>query len=162
MPLQAAFNDTTGINSGTQLPYETPVRIWLAVVALLIAAMVLIGGLTRLTDSGLSITEWQLFSGALPPLSDEAWQTAFAKYQKIPEYSLVNDGMSLAAFKSIYWWEWTHRFLGRFVGFVFFVPFAFFWLKKAFNKTGGPSGCYFYSWRSARGSGLVYGQKRPG
>ncbi len=114
--------------------YHFAVRIWLIIVAAFIAAIFVVGGLTRLTDSGLSITEWQLISGALPPLSDEAWQTAFAKYREIPEYQLVNKGMDLAAFKSIYWWEWGHRFLGRFIGFVFFVPFVFFWIKKAFSR----------------------------
>ncbi len=134
MPLPATFNETTQSNTGARRPYRTAVRIWLAVVAAFIAAMVVVGGLTRLTDSGLSITEWQLISGALPPLSDEAWQIAFAKYREIPEYKLVNDGMSLSDFKAIYWWEWGHRFLGRFVGIVFFVPFIFFWIKKAFCR----------------------------
>jgi len=120
--------------SGNQQRYHTAVRIWLIIVAALIAAIFVVGGLTRLTDSGLSITEWQLISGALPPLSEEAWQTAFDKYRQIPEYQLVNKGMELAAFKSIYWWEWGHRFLGRFIGFTFFVPFVFFWIKNAFDR----------------------------
>lgn len=114
--------------------YATAVRIWLGVVAVFIAAMVVVGGLTRLTDSGLSITEWQLISGALPPLSEGAWEQAFAKYREIPEYTIVNNGMSLGEFKAIYWWEWGHRFLGRFIGLVFFVPFVFFWMKKAFDR----------------------------
>ncbi len=114
--------------------YHFAVRIWLLIVAALIAAIFVVGGLTRLTDSGLSITEWQLISGALPPLSDEAWQTAFDKYRQIPEYQLVNKGMDMAAFKAIYWWEWGHRFLGRFIGIAFFVPFVFFWMKKAFDR----------------------------
>ncbi len=88
--------------------------------------MVIIGGATRLTDSGLSITEWQPVLGIIPPLSEGAWQTAFAKYQLIPEYSAVNQGMTLAEFKIIYWWEWSHRFLGRFIGVVFLLPFLFF------------------------------------
>jgi len=120
--------------SDNQLRYHTPVRVWLTIVAALIATIFVVGGLTRLTDSGLSITEWQLISGALPPLSEEAWQTAFDKYRQIPEYQLVNKGMDLAAFKSIYWWEWGHRFLGRFIGIAFFVPFVFFWMKKAFRR----------------------------
>lgn len=119
---------------GEMRNYQTAVRIWLLIVAAFIAVMVVVGGLTRLTDSGLSITEWQLIKGALPPLSDEAWQVAFAKYREIPEYKLVNDGMNLSEFKSIYWWEWGHRFLGRFIGFVFFVPFVFFWFKKALSR----------------------------
>jgi heme a synthase len=103
-------------------------RIWLAVVALLIVAMVLVGGATRLTDSGLSITQWQPIVGAIPPLSHADWQEAFHAYKKIPEYSQINPGMTLEAFKSIFWWEWAHRFLGRFIGVVFFVPFLIFWL----------------------------------
>ncbi len=89
--------------------------------------LVLIGGLTRLTDSGLSITEWAPIRGALPPLSHADWLMAFEKYKQIPEYQLVNAGMSLEAFKTIYWWEWAHRLLGRIVGVVFLVPFIVFW-----------------------------------
>jgi cytochrome c oxidase assembly protein subunit 15 len=95
---------------------------------------VIVGGATRLTDSGLSITEWKPLLGAIPPLSEADWQEAFAKYQQIPEYQLVNKGMSLAAFKAIYWWEWAHRFLGRFIGVAFFVPFLIFWLRGAIPK----------------------------
>lgn len=102
-------------------------RIWLGSIALLIVAMIVVGGATRLTDSGLSITEWQPIMGAVPPLSDSAWQTAFEAYQKIPEYTELKRGMSLDEFKSIYWWEWAHRFLGRFIGLAFFVPFVGFW-----------------------------------
>jgi cytochrome c oxidase assembly protein subunit 15 len=103
-------------------------RLWLGVVALLIVAMVLVGGATRLTDSGLSITEWKPIMGAVPPLSEADWQKAFAAYQKIPEYIELKRGMSLDQFKTIYWWEWAHRFLGRLIGVVFFVPFVGFWL----------------------------------
>jgi len=88
--------------------------------------MVTLGGLTRITGSGLSITEWDLVMGALPPLNDAQWHEAFAKYQLIPQYRLENHGMSLDAFKAIFWWEWTHRLLGRLLGFVFFVPFVWF------------------------------------
>jgi cytochrome c oxidase assembly protein subunit 15 len=102
-------------------------RLWLGIVALLIVAMVLVGGATRLTDSGLSITEWQPIMGAIPPLSAGAWQKAFEAYQKIPEYLELKRGMSLDEFKSIYWWEWGHRFLGRLIGVVFLVPFVAFW-----------------------------------
>ena len=110
-------------------------RLWLSCVAFLIAAMILVGGATRLTDSGLSITEWQPIIGAIPPLSDADWQEAFDSYKKIPEYSLVNQGMDLEGFKSIYWWEWAHRFLGRFIGIVFFVPFVGFWLAGYIPKS---------------------------
>ena len=92
------------------------VRIWLLVLFALVAAMVVVGGLTRLTDSGLSITEWAPFTGAMPPTSDAAWAAEFAKYQKIPEFQLQNSSMDLADFKAIYWWEWGHRQLGRFIG----------------------------------------------
>lgn len=107
---------------------DRAVRLWLIVVALLVFAMVVVGGATRLTDSGLSITEWQPLLGAIPPLSEADWADAFTKYQQIPQYELLNHGMSLAEFKFIYWWEWSHRFLGRFIGVVFALPLIFFWL----------------------------------
>jgi cytochrome c oxidase assembly protein subunit 15 len=113
---------------------QTALRAWLFGVAALIFAMILVGGATRLTDSGLSITEWQPILGAIPPLSGAAWLDAFEKYQQIPEYQLINKGMSLAAFKAIYWWEWAHRFLGRFIGLAFFVPFVVFWLRGAIAR----------------------------
>jgi len=102
-------------------------RLWLGTLALLIVAMILIGGATRLTDSGLSITEWKPVTGAIPPLTDSAWQEAFDAYQKIPEYLELKRGMSLDEFKTIYWWEWGHRFLGRLIGVAFLVPFLAFW-----------------------------------
>ena len=101
-------------------------RVWLFTVAALIFVMVSIGGATRLTGSGLSITEWQPIMGAIPPPTDAAWQEAFDKYRQIPQYQQINKGMSLPAFKFIYWWEWSHRFLARLVGIVFFVPFVYF------------------------------------
>lgn len=103
------------------------IRIWLGVLFVLVAAMILVGGLTRLTDSGLSITEWKPVTGAMPPTSAEAWASEFEKYQASPEYRLENKGMSLAEFKSIYWWEWGHRQLGRVVGLVWAVGFVAFW-----------------------------------
>jgi cytochrome c oxidase assembly protein subunit 15 len=102
-------------------------RLWLAGIAFLIVAMILVGGATRLTESGLSITEWQPVMGTIPPLSEADWQEAFTAYQQIPQYTELNRGMSLDEFKTIYWWEWTHRFLGRLIGVVFFVPFIVFW-----------------------------------
>ena len=105
------------------------IRIWLYTVCLLIFAMIIVGGATRLTDSGLSITEWLPLLGAIPPLSEADWLAAFAKYKQIPEYTELNKGMSLSAFKFIYWWEWAHRFLGRFIGVAFFVPVVYFWLR---------------------------------
>src|SRR5258707_364311 len=102
------------------------VGLWLFAIAALIGLMVVIGGLTRLTGSGLSITEWQPVTGVIPPLSDAQWQAEFGKYQGTPQYELLNRGLGLAGFKSIYWWEWTHRLLGRVLGFVFLVPFLLF------------------------------------
>lgn len=107
---------------------DTAVRAWLLCVAALVFAMVVVGGATRLTESGLSITEWKPLLGAIPPLSEADWLVAFDKYKAIPEYAMVNAGMSLAEFKVIYWWEWTHRFLGRFIGFAFALPFLAFWV----------------------------------
>jgi heme a synthase len=107
---------------------------WLLAVAALIIAMLAVGGLTRLTGSGLSITEWDPIVGALPPLSHADWQAAFAKYQQIPQYRLENAGMTLEAFKGIFWWEWAHRFLGRAIGFAFLVPFLWFAAIGAIGK----------------------------
>ena len=106
------------------------IRAWLWFAAFLVFAMVIVGGATRLTDSGLSITEWQPLLGAIPPLTEADWLLAFEKYKLIPEYSLVNQGMSLVEFKFIYWWEWAHRFLGRFIGLVMIVPFVALWLSR--------------------------------
>ncbi|MCO5127573.1 MAG: COX15/CtaA family protein [Rhodobacteraceae bacterium] len=106
------------------------IRIWLFILFALVVAMIAVGGLTRLTDSGLSITEWRPVTGALPPLSDADWQVEFAKYQASPEYRLQNSHMDLAAFKSIFWWEWGHRQLGRVIGVVWAVGFLFFWAAR--------------------------------
>jgi len=102
------------------------VGAWLWCVAALVFAMVLVGGATRLTQSGLSIVEWQPVTGVVPPLDAADWQAAFEKYQAIPQYQRVNRGMSLGEFKTIYWWEWGHRLLGRLIGVVFLVPFLWF------------------------------------
>jgi cytochrome c oxidase assembly protein subunit 15 len=102
------------------------IRVWLLAVAALIFAMVLVGGATRLTESGLSITEWQPVTGTLPPLGEAAWQAEFDKYKTIPQYQKMNHGMTLAEFKTIFWWEWTHRLLGRLIGAAFLLPFLFF------------------------------------
>jgi len=126
MAQQWAQQRTLPAPLGLAAPGTGAVRVWLYAVAGIIFLMVSLGGATRLTGSGLSITEWQLITGTLPPLSDAAWQEAFAKYKQIPQYELVNPGMSLGAFKLIYWWEWTHRFLGRLIGIAFLVPFVYF------------------------------------
>ena len=105
---------------------------WLFSVALLVIIIVTVGGITRLTESGLSITEWKPFLGALPPLNQADWQAEFELYQRIPEYTQINGpaGMDLAAFKSIYWWEWIHRQLGRLIGLGLVVPLAFFAIRR--------------------------------
>ena len=108
-------------------PYNLPaVRLWLLCVAALIFMTLVVGGATRLTESGLSITEWKPVTGVLPPLSEPAWQAEFKAYQAIPQYEELNRGMSLDQFKVIYWWEWTHRLLARSTGAVFLLPFLFF------------------------------------
>jgi heme a synthase len=106
--------------------HSRAIRLWLYVVAALVLAMVLVGGATRLTESGLSITEWKPVMGTLPPLDAAQWQSEFEKYQTIPQYRELNRGMSLDAFKTIYWWEWTHRLIGRSIGVVFLLPFLWF------------------------------------
>jgi heme a synthase len=105
------------------------IRIWLYAVAALIFAMVLVGGATRLTESGLSIVEWKPVTGVLPPMSEAAWQAEFDKYKTIPQFQHLNSGMALAEFKTIFWWEWTHRVLGRLIGVAFLLPFLWFLAK---------------------------------
>ncbi len=126
----ATIGSITGPGDGT-LPRQeardiTALRVWLAALAALVVLMVVVGGATRLTGSGLSITEWQPIVGTLPPLTDAAWQDAFEKYKAIPQYEKLNKGMSLEAFKGIFWWEWAHRFLGRLIGAFFLLPFLYF------------------------------------
>ncbi|MDQ2088673.1 heme A synthase [Marimonas arenosa] len=106
------------------------VRGWLTVLFALVVIMIAVGGLTRLTDSGLSITEWRPLTGALPPMSEAAWQAEFAKYQVIPEFQIQNQWMQLEDFKVIYWWEWGHRQLGRVIGLVWALGLLVFWLTK--------------------------------
>ena len=106
------------------------IRAWLIALFALVVVMIAVGGLTRLTDSGLSITEWRPITGALPPMSETDWQEEFAKYQAIPEFQIENKWMQLEDFKRIYWWEWGHRQLGRVIGLVWAAGFVFFWLTK--------------------------------
>jgi cytochrome c oxidase assembly protein subunit 15 len=110
------------------------VRGWLYVVLLVLFALVMVGGATRLTDSGLSITEWKPVHGVIPPLSQTEWEEEFAKYRQIPEYAQIKEGMTLGAFKTIFWWEWAHRLLARGVGLVFALPLAFFWLTGRLER----------------------------
>uniref|UniRef100_UPI0040480F6C COX15/CtaA family protein n=1 Tax=Yoonia sp. TaxID=2212373 RepID=UPI0040480F6C len=106
------------------------IRVWLGLIFAMVGIMILVGGLTRLTDSGLSITEWAPFSGALPPMTDLAWADAFERYQAIPEYQLQNKGMELSEFKGIFWWEWGHRQLGRVLGLVWALGFFGFLVAR--------------------------------
>lgn len=104
---------------------------WLLAVATLVFLMVVVGGITRLTESGLSITEWKPVSGAIPPLTDAAWQVAFDEYKKVPQYAAIHAGMTLGAFKFIFFWEWVHRLLGRMIGLAFAVPLLWFAARRA-------------------------------
>lgn len=106
------------------------IRVWLMVLFAMVVAMIVVGGLTRLTDSGLSITEWKPVTGAIPPMNEVAWQEEFDKYQAIPEYQLQNKGMTLSEFQFIYWWEWGHRQLGRTIGLVWFLGYLGFAATK--------------------------------
>jgi cytochrome c oxidase assembly protein subunit 15 len=106
------------------------VAVWLFAVALLVFAMVVVGGATRLTGSGLSITQWQPVSGVIPPMSDQAWARVFALYRQIPQYRLLERGMSLPEFQFIFWWEWTHRLVGRLIGVAFAAPMAAFLIAR--------------------------------
>ncbi len=108
---------------------------WLLLSLFLVFSMIIVGGLTRLTDSGLSITEWELFRGFIPPISNTDWETYFSLYKQIPEYKLQNFNMNLTEFKIIFWWEWIHRFLGRLIGICFLIPLIYFTFKKGINET---------------------------
>ena len=114
------------------------IRIWLYGMAALVLAMVVVGGATRLTESGLSITEWEPIHGVIPPLNEADWQEEFAKYQQIPEYQEINLGMSLGEFKAIFWWEWSHRLLGRLIGVAFLLPFIWLWATGRIERSLWP------------------------
>ena len=119
---------TTNKNINNQL------SIWLITMFFIISVMIIVGGLTRLTDSGLSITKWQLFSGLIPPLNQEDWIMYFNLYKQIPEFKLQNFNMTMSEFKIIFWWEWAHRFLGRLIGICFLLPLIYFSFKIKFSK----------------------------
>ena len=110
------------------------ISFWLASMFWIISIMIIVGGLTRLTDSGLSITQWQLFSGFLPPLNESDWAQYFNLYKEIPEFKLQNYSMTMHEFKVIFWWELAHRLLGRLIGISFLIPLIFFSLKIGFKK----------------------------
>ena len=105
------------------------ISLWLITMFWIVSIMIIVGGLTRLTDSGLSITKWQLFSGFLPPLNKDDWIIYFNLYKEIPEFKLQNFNMTLQEFKIIFWWEWVHRFLGRLIGICFLIPLIYFSFK---------------------------------
>jgi heme a synthase len=107
---------------------------WIITLILLLILMIIVGGYTRLTDSGLSITEWELFSGILPPLNENQWVKYFERYKEIPQFQILNSEMNLAQFKYIFFWEYIHRILGRFIGLFFLIPFIFFYIKKIFSR----------------------------
>lgn len=110
------------------------ISYWLLLITFLVALLIFVGGLTRLTDSGLSITRWDLISGILPPLSLNDWERSFSLYKQIPEYKLINLSMTLEQFKTIYWWEYIHRLLGRFVGLFYLIPLLYFTFNKVIKK----------------------------
>lgn len=123
--------------AGTTTPAAMPRRqiaAWLLLCCALVFAMVTVGGVTRLTHSGLSIVEWQPVIGTLPPLNDQAWQESFDKYKQTPEFRLVNFAMTIEGYKSIFWWEYWHRLLGRMIGFVFLLPLVYFIARKAIDR----------------------------
>lgn len=109
---------------------NTPIKIWLYTLVLMVFAMVFIGGITRLTDSGLSMVDWKPLMGVIPPMNQQEWEVMFAKYQNFPEYKLVNHSMTLEEFKKIFFWEYFHRLFGRLIGVVFFFPFLYFVVRK--------------------------------
>ena len=119
-------------------PQPRPIARWLLIVAAMVFAMVIIGGITRLTESGLSMTRWEPISGAVPPLNAHQWQAEFAAYQATPEYRKINSGMSLDAFKHIFFWEYLHRLIGRTIGLVFALPLLWFWWRRAIPRGYGP------------------------
>ena len=116
------------------LKVNNQISIWLISMFWMISAMIIVGGLTRLTDSGLSITEWQLFSGFFPPFNNSQWNMYFDLYKEIPEFKLQNYDMTMQEFKVIFWWEWAHRFMGRLIGLAFLIPLIYFTFKIKFEK----------------------------
>lgn len=110
------------------------VRVWLVIVCLVLVAMIMVGGATRLTHSGLSMVDWKPLSGVIPPITPLEWEAEFNQYKQFPEYQKLNQNMNLEEFKGIFYWEYGHRVLGRFIGLIFFVPFVFFWLTRSVER----------------------------
>jgi len=139
--IPSAPEERFAVPTAAPVPAERAIAAWLLACCVLVFAMIVVGGVTRLTHSGLSITEWQPIVGTLPPLSEQDWQVAFDKYRATPEYRQVNRGMSLEAFKGIFWWEYFHRLLGRLIGVAFLVPLVWFAVRRRV-----PAG---YGWKLA-------------
>lgn len=137
-PTAARPVQTTGMIDARPRGARRAIRAWLAVLFVLVLAMIVVGGATRLTGSGLSITEWKPVTGAIPPMNAADWQSEFDLYRQIPQYQELNRGMSLSEFQYIYWWEWGHRLLGRVVGLVWAVGFVFFWATSRIPKGWTP------------------------
>ena len=133
----ASINLSRASAAPLRLSLLASVRVWLVAVAALVFAMVLVGGATRLTQSGLSITQWKPVTGVLPPLNAADWQAEFERYKQIPQYAERNPDMTLEGFKTIFWWEWSHRLLARVVGAAFIFPALWFWVRGAFKGALG-------------------------
>lgn len=116
---------------------QKPIAIWLLICCALVFAMIIVGGVTRLTDSGLSIVEWQPIVGTIPPVTQNDWEVLLEKYRSTPQYQKINKGMSIDEFKGIFWWEYFHRLLGRLIGVVFFIPFVYFLIQKRIDRPLG-------------------------
>ncbi|AOC95755.1 Heme A synthase [Flavobacterium anhuiense] len=130
------------------------VIIWLLSGCVLLFLMVVVGGITRLTNSGLSMTDWHLVTDTFPPLTEAKWQAAFDEYKKFPEYQKINihNDFQLADYKFIYFWEWFHRFIGRIIGLVFFVPFVYFLAKKKLDTPTIKNASFFWQWELSKDS----------
>jgi cytochrome c oxidase assembly protein subunit 15 len=137
MDRMASIDALSAESERARIDSRGAVRVWLLAVAALVLAMVLVGGATRLTESGLSITEWKPVTGVLPPLSAADWQAEFDRYKQIPQYSRLNPDMTLDGFKTIFWWEWSHRLLARVIGFAYVLPALWFWARGAFKGALG-------------------------
>ncbi len=133
----ASINLSRTIARPQRLDARAWVRVWLFAVVALVFVMVLVGGATRLTESGLSITQWKPVTGVIPPLSDADWQAEFERYRRIPQYALLNPDMTIEGFKTIFWWEWSHRLLARIVGAAFILPGLWFWMRGQFKGALG-------------------------
>ncbi|KQQ12074.1 heme A synthase [Methylobacterium sp. Leaf123] len=131
---QPSLDRFDAVPAASYRPGHGAVRAWLYLLAVLVVAMVAVGGATRLTGSGLSITEWRPVTGVVPPLDAADWAAEFDKYRDTPQFRILNQGIGLDGFKTLYWWEWGHRLLGRIVGLVFFLPFAWFWARGMLGR----------------------------